>query len=93
MLGLAAAEDWQGKRISNAGSESDVRRKVVSYYMSSPHLAEWGESGASRGKDGHRKTFCRQVRSRQGGSRWLSQSYWGLAHHFAALCHCSAPAS
>lgn len=42
VLGLAAAEDWQGERISNAGSESGVRRKVVSYYISSPHLAEWG---------------------------------------------------
>lgn len=39
--GLAAAEDRQGERISNAGSESAVRQKVVSYYISSQYPAEW----------------------------------------------------
>jgi len=39
-LCLAAEEDGQGESISKADSEDSVRR-VLSYYISSQHLAEW----------------------------------------------------
>lgn len=65
-LGLAAAEDWQGERISNAGSEIGVRRKVVSRYISSQHLAEWIQGlfrGDKQNKEKNQKLILKSFKS------------------------------
>lgn len=57
-LCLAAEEDGQGESISRDDSEDSVRR-VLSYYISSPHLAEWLQ-GLFKG-DKHKKSVSKYV--------------------------------
>lgn len=56
-LGLAAAEDGQGESISKVDSEDGDRSKVLSYYISSQHLAEWLQ-GLFKG-DKHKKSISK----------------------------------